>query len=351
MKKLLYLLFISCTYFSASAQQLNFEAVDHYFKLTDNLRKDIPLSDESWNELLAYSGVQIYINNNGLDEQVLKSYRRNFEIAYMPRYDSILQARLKQPENYFVLWVFNNYKTQEQELKNYYQEIKANPNSYLDSIYAKAYTILPKKMQTKAEGTSIYFIPLMNDAVAEENSIVLTLYGAYHYDKLKFAALGGHEIHHVLRKTKQTESEEDRYVYEALTLLLNEGSADLLDKRFTASQECPDDLKYYEYLMEYGPITLSALDSAIIDHSTKTKQISKKDLQSIAPMSGHIPGCYMATIIERNGLAKAMISAIDDPVKFTLLYNKAAKIDRESPYYFSDQSISYIKKIKQKKAG
>jgi hypothetical protein len=351
MKKLLYLLFISSSYFSATAQQLNFEAVDYYFTLTESLRQDIPLSDESWNKLIAYEGVQIYINNNGLDEQVLKSYRRNFEVAYMPRYDSILQARLQKPENYFVLWVFNNYKTQEKELKSYYQQLKSDKSAYLDTLYTKAYTMLPKKMQTKAEATTIYFTPLMNDAVAEESSIVLTLYGAYHYDKLKYGALGGHEIHHVLRKTKQTDSTLDQYLYDALALLLNEGSADLIDKKLTASPECPPDLQYYEYLMEYGPSTMAVLDSAVMYHAAATKQITKKDLQTIAPMSGHIPGCYMATVIARNGLEKEMISAIDDPVKFFLIYNKAAKIDEEKPYHFSDQSISYIRKIKQKKSS
>ena len=332
------------------AQELNFDAVDKYFAMAEDLKQGKPLTDQSWNELLAYPGIQLYIKNNGLDENSLKSYRRNFEIAYMPKNDSLLNVRLKEPEKYFVLWVFNNYKIQENELKSYYQKIKSNESNYLDSIYANSYKMLPKRMQKKATNTTIYFIPLMNDAVAEDENIVLTLYGAYHFDKLKYGALGGHEIHHILRKNKRTDNNGDKYLFEALTLLLNEGSADLIDKKYTASEECPMDLRYYEYLMEYGPNALALLDTAILAHIDKTQQISENDLPNIAPMSGHIPGCYMATVIERNGFEKELITSVDDPVKFILLYNKAAKMDEEKPYLFSGKVISYVKKMKQKKS-
>lgn len=346
MRQLLLLLFISILSTITNAQKINFDAVDKYFSLTDSLKKDIPLSNESWNELLAYEGVQLYIKNNALNENDLKSYKRNFEIAYMPKNDSILKARLKNPEKYFTLWVFNNYKIQEKELKEYYQKIKSNQSTYLDSIYANCYSLLPKKMQKKATKTIIYIIPLMNDAVAEEENIVLTLYGAYHFDKLKYGAIGGHEIHHVLRKNKKINNVEDKFLYEALTMILNEGSADLIDKKYTAMENCPIDLKYYEYLMETGPNAITMLESAVSAHLNKTQLITKNDLPNIASMSGHIPGCYMATIIERNGLKNELIASIDDPVKFILLYNRAAKIDKEKPLYFSENVITYISKIK-----
>lgn len=348
MKQKLILSFLLLISYCSFGQKLNFDALEKYFSITDSLRQNIPLSKKTWDNFLSDKGVQLYINNNVLDEATLELYRKNLEYVYMPKYDSLLNARLKNRDKYFVLWVFKNYKDQELELKNYYKKIEANKNDYLDSIYQNCYEFLPRKMWKKAKETTIYFIPLMNDAVAEEKDVVFTLYCVFHYDKLKYGALGGHELHHVIRKNKYTKNEKDKYLYEALNLLLNEGSADLMDKKYTALKECPEDLAFYEYLMENAKSTLPALDTAILKHIDNSKLISKADLQNIVPMSGHIPGCFMATIIERNGYKKELIKNIDDPIKFILLYNKAAKIDTEKPYTFSDKTLEYIKSIKQK---
>jgi hypothetical protein len=123
---------------------------------------------------------------------------------------------------------------------------------------------------------------------------------------------------------------------------------DLIDKKYTALEECPIDLRFYEYFMDSGAFALPLLDTAIIAHIDKTKQITEDDLPNIVPMSGHIPGCYMAMVIERNGFKKELISALDNPVHFMLLYNKAAKMDKEKPYCFSDKVITYVKKVEQK---
>lgn len=347
MKKAIYVLFFLLSNISIYAQEINLEAVEKYFSITDSLKKNIPLSQKTWDNLLSYKGIQLYIANNALNKETLEIYRKNLEYAYMPKYDSLLSARLKNREKYFTLWIFNNYKVQELELKKYYKKIKENKSAYLDSIYKHSNDFLPKRIWKKAKETTIYFIPLMNDAIAEENDVVFTLYCAYHYDKLKYGVLGGHEIHHVLRKNKYTKDEKDKYLYEALTLLLNEGSADLMDKKYTALKECPEDLAYYEYLIESAKSALPVLEDAILEHIDNTKQIKKKDLQTIVPMSGHIPGCFMATIIERNGYKQELVKNIDDPINFILLYNRVAKIDTEKPYTFSDKTINYIQKIKQ----
>lgn len=339
-----FFLLISVTSFG---QKLNFDALEKYFSITDSLRQNIPLSQHSWKDLLSQKGMQLYIKNNALDESTLERYRKNLEYAYMPKYDSLRNERLKNREQYFILWVINNYKIQELELKNYYKKIQANKEAYLDSLYSNCNQMLPRKMWAKASNTTIYFIPLMNDAVAEGTDVVFSLYCAYHFDKLKYGALGGHELHHIIRKNKTTKSIKDKYLYEALTLLLNEGSPDLIDKKYTALEQCPEDLKYYELLMDAGKNMLPTLDSSIIAHINNLKQISKKDLQEIVPMSGHIPGCYMAHIIERNGLKNELIKNVDDPIKFVNLYNKAASLDKEKPYRFSLTTINYLKKIKQ----
>ena len=92
---IIFLLFFSL---SVNGQQLNFEALDKYFSITDSLKQNIPLSQESWKNLLSSAGIQLYIKNNSLDESTLEIYRKNLEYAYMPKYDSLLKARLMNRE-------------------------------------------------------------------------------------------------------------------------------------------------------------------------------------------------------------------------------------------------------------
>lgn len=333
---------------SVTAQSLNFDAVEKYFEITENLKRDVPLSNATWKELLAFQGLKLYLDNQAFDSTYLEVIRKNIEYVYMPRYDSLRQVRLKDREKYWYTSMINSYKKDELIFKQYYKSINSTKALYLDSIYKRCYAMLPKSMQKKAATTTIYYIPIWNDAVAEGNDVIFTLYASYHFDKLGYGALGAHEFHHVLRKNKKNLREEDAFLFEALSNLLNEGSADLIDKKLTGSPDCPDDLAYYGFLMENGPNAMAILDTAIISHVNKIKAITKKDIADIVPMSGHIPGCYMSAIIERNGYKNEVVRNVDNPVQFILIYNKAAAKDKEKPYRFSDTTIEYIKKLSMK---
>jgi hypothetical protein len=347
-KRPIYILFFFLFFVPIFGQKLNFEPVDEYFSITDSLKKNTSIQIKTWNDFLKYNGIQLYLQNQGFDSLYLDQYRKAMEIVYMPKNDSILKERLKNNEKYFFIWVINNYKNEEENFKKYVDKIKHNNSEYFNINYKKCYEYLPKKMQKKATNSTLYFIPLFNDAVAEGDDVIFTLYSAYHFDKLKNGVLGGHEIHHILRKNKTLLITKDIVIYEALTLVLNEGSADLIDKKYTVDKECPIDMAFYSYLIDEGKNYIANLDTAIIDHVIRKKIMTKKDFQSIVPMSGHIPGYFMATVIERNGLKNKMIKRIDDPIQFFLLYNKAAKKDNQKPYIFSDVTIKYLKTIKQK---
>lgn len=331
-----------------NAQSLNLEAIEKYYQITDSLRQNHVISLKTWEDLLAYPGVQRYIQNQKMDKKTLDAYRKNMEYVYMPKNDSILQARLKDPQKYFLAYIINRYKENEQSFRAHYQYIKSHPEAYLDSIYSVAYGYLPKKMRTRAINTTIYFIPIWNDAVAEGNDIVTSLYCSYYFDKQQQGALLAHEMHHILRKNKSTGSEKDEYLYQILSLLLHEGIADLIDKKITSAETFPEDLAFYAYMMELGPAQLAQIDTAIQAHISQKQIISSEDVSQLAGMSGHIPGCFMSAIIERNKLKNKLIKNADDPVKFILLYQTAAKKDQSRPYLFSDKVIRYLKKMPQK---
>jgi hypothetical protein len=331
-------------------QNIDMSAVEHYFKMTDSLKKNIPLSKNSWQSFLTMKGLELYVNNQGFDEAYMESYRQSMEIVYMPKNDSLLKIQLKDPENYFLTHIINQYKVHEEPFKAYTKTIIDNNSQYLKDVYETSYAMLPKRMHKKAEKSTFYFIPIFSDALAEDNDVVITLYCAYFMDKIKKGAALGHEIHHVIRKNKTITSEVDSALYAVLTLILHEGSADLIDKQLTEKPECPDELKYSEYILSLSEGMVGKLDTAILNHINKSSVISKKKIRTIAPMSGHVPGYFMALVIDRNGFREDLIKAIDDPIQFVLLYNKAAKLDKSKPYVLSEISINYLKKLKQKKA-
>lgn len=331
------------------AQNIDMSAVEQYFKMTDSLKKNIPLSKDSWQSFLSRKGLELYVKNQGFDKAYMESYRKSMEIVYMPKNDSLLKIQLKDLETYFLTHIINQYKVHEESFKTYSKNIIDDNSQYLKHLYETCYAMLPKRMHKKAEKTTLYFIPILSDALAEGDDVVITLYCAYFMDKLKKGAALGHEIHHVVRKNKTITSEVDSALYAVLTLILHEASADLIDKQLTEKPECPDELKYSEYILSLSEGMVGKLDTAILNHINKSSVITKKKIRTIAPMSGHVPGYFMARVIDRNGFRKDLIKAMDDPIQFVLLYNKAAKLDKEKPYVLSEISINYLKKLKQKK--
>jgi hypothetical protein len=340
------LFFLACSRF-IQAQTINTFAATRYFELTDSLRLGRAISDDLWESFLRLEGNSQYIQNQAYSEKYLNRFRKDLEVVYMPQHDSLLQERLKDPRQHYNTYLIHFYKAHEPELREYLQQILDDRESYLASLYAETYSMLPKRMhRTKPEAT-LYFNALGNDAVANQGNVVLTLWGSYVYDREKYGILGGHELHHLVRKQKQyVVAEKDESLLLMLQLLLNEGPPDLIDKRYTMAESVPEDMRYGSYLLQLGEQQLPKVDEAIRNMASGIKTYNSKEIrQQVIGMSGHIPGFYMADIIERNGLKKQLIANIDDPFQFIYIYNKAAKKDKAKPVLFSKETIAYLKKV------
>lgn len=329
------------------AQEINVAAAVRYFELADSLRKDRPLSDEAWNNYLQMEGNQQYFSNQGYSEKYLARLRKDMEVVYMPQHDSLLQERLKTPQKHFGVYLLHYYKANEPELRTYLQKIASDEEAYLDALYAETYSLLPKRLQHRKNEATVYFIGLSNDALANNGNAILTLWGAYMFDKIKHGALGGHELHHLLLQQQDYKVDaKDESLLLALRMLLNEGAPDLIDKRYTSHPDMPEEMRFGEYLLQTGKESLPRLDEAIREMAAGKKTYSAKEMkQQVIGMSGHIPGFYMADVIERNGLKKKLITRIDNPFHFIYLYNQAAKKDEGKPFVFSEEALAYLKKM------
>ena len=347
--KTLFILFVfiaSCQFIQA--QTIDATAATRYFELTDSLRKGRPVSDDLWKSFLSLEGNSQYIQNQGYSEKYLNRFRKDLEVVYMPQHDSLLQERLKDPRQHYNTYLIHFYKANEPQLQEYLQNIITDKEAYLTALYAKTYSMLPKRMQSPKPEATLYFNALGNDALANKGNLVLTLWGTYVYDREKYGILGGHELHHLIRKEKHyVVAEKDESLLLMLQLLLNEGPSDLIDKRYTMAESVPEDMRFGEYILEHGEKQLPKVDEAIRQIAAGTKTYNSKEIrQQVIGMSGHIPGFYMADVVERNGLKKKLIANIDDPFQFIFLYNRAAKKDKAKPFVFSDEAIAYLKQVK-----
>lgn len=342
---------------AAIAQKIDTSPLDAYWKLIEPLKHGDSLSVSDWKIFLQIESNQIYVENQGFDKDYFERLRKAIQVVYMPKYDSLLQARLVainiDPTSYWLTYKVYVYKAHEQELKKYVTQIVKPP--YLDSIYKNAFNWLPKRLQKKDTSVSISFLGIENDAIAGGGIIISTLWSAYNQDKLKMGILNGHEMHHVLRQGIEFKnvSENDKGIMYVLKNILNEGTADMIDKSYDIAHEdeLPIGCRFKDFVLFQADSIVKQIDTSLINMAQSQGKIFKteKNYRDLLRWtSGHCPGYYMTDIIVRNGYKKRLLQNIQNPFYFIYLYNKAAKRDKTKPPMLTEASINYIKLMEQK---
>ncbi|WP_134090726.1 DUF5700 domain-containing putative Zn-dependent protease [Olivibacter sp. XZL3] len=349
---LVFVVMVVCLANEIKAQSIDDRTCWEYFKLTDRLREGDSLSKESWNKFLKDEAIEVYMNDQGVDSTFFNTYRKTMEIVYMPKNESILNNRLKDPNKYWWTYIINEYKVHEEEMKAYLRTMKQNPKGYFDICYEHAYTMLPKEAHKRVDHYKFSIIPLHTDAHIENGWIVCTLMCAYFNDKNKTGILMGHELHHSLRpRYRFTADKEDEAIIEVLQRMLNEGSADLVDKRYQGEDAhalLEFQRGYPENFLEEGPAVLANIDSLLGSETIDKSSLTLRKLLNTWNTSGHIPGYYIMDVIERNGYKEELIDNISNPFYYIYLYNRAAKSDTKAAYVLSDAVIQYIQSLDKK---
>lgn len=354
----LLVLLLLCFYsLCTCAQTIDTMPLDAYWKLIEPLKKNNSLSQHDWANFLAIEANKTYIDNQGFDAKYLEKLRQNIEYVYMPKYDSLLNARIvainKDPASYWITYKVYVYKKYEQQLKEYEKQL-LNP-TYLDLMYKQAFSWLPKKLQKKDTSAHFYLLGIENDAIAGEGVIIATLWNLYNQDRINMGSTAGHEMHHNLRQPLafKNVSEADAGILYLLGSILNEGSADMIDKvsNIKFENKIPSELRYKDFLLNQADSIVTVINKDLVLMANPKNSIFKteKDYrQLIRWTSGHCPGYYMADIIVRNGYKRQMIENIQNPFQFIYLYNKAAIKDKQKPTLFSKIAIEYVQKLEKK---
>lgn len=337
----------------AVAQQVDLNSVNEFWKITDKLKQGDTLSREAWKSFLQLEGNRIYIDNQDFSEKFLDNYRKTLQMVYNPKNEARVNKMMDDKLNNWLAYKINQYKIHEKELKAYAAHLQ-DP-AYVDSMYLYCWQWLPKRLHQKSPDTKIFVIGIDNDALVHHGTVVFTLWNVYNQDKLKYGIVGAHELHHVLRKPrdlKATDPSEEGILY-ALQVILNEGSADMIDKKysFDKSKDIVYEYHFDDLLLNKPDSIVMQLDSSLqlMAQSKGTKFKTVKDYRNLFNYSsGHNPGYYMADIIVRNGYSKELIENIQNPFYFIALYNKAAKKDQQHPPVFSDQAMDFTKVLARK---
>ena len=332
------------------AQTIDTEAATAYWKMTDALRRNEPLTDQAWQSFLELPSNKVYVRECFTGADDVTRYRRAMEVVYMPRHDSLLQAKLKAKSWYYVL--LNDYKQHEQEYKNFLAEAVAKP-AYLEKMYTYAYEYLPARNHTRVANLKLGYVALGNDATSQEEGIYYSLYAARHAALIRPGVLEAHEMHHQLISGDKLVSPAlpgDEGLLWLLRMALIEGIADLTDKKVYVEQSA-DSTEIRDWALKPAPSTLHKLDSTMQVQAAGGSAAPLKFYRRLTNGSnGHVPGFFMAYTIYHNGLTKQMLDHANDPFAFALLYQKAAKKDKSHPPVFSDTSVRYLRQLARKYA-
>lgn len=334
------------------AQSFAHESCEKYFVITAKLRQGDTLNRADWKSFLSDKAIVDYMSDQGVGEDYFESYRRSMQIVYMPENDALLQKRLTQPDKYWLTYMIFQYKQHEQGMKSYLKEIDRDPKAYFDACYQYCYSALPKSAHKRLPDLKVAIIPIHNDAHAQDGLVIYTLLCAYMNDQNRIGVLGGHELHHMLRPQPSFEIDKaDESAVMAMYRVLNEGSADMVDKKYmtdTASRLLPSQ-RYYQEFFDEGKKILPRMDSLLQLDASHWAQLKTRDFFKGTPFSsGHVPGTYMSHFIEKNGLKSSLLKGLDDPFYFFLIYDKAARRDKQKPFIFSQKSINNIKSLRRK---
>ena len=355
MKQLLSLTILLGSLQLAHSQQINTDAIVHFWQVVDNLKKDQPLSDSLWNSFYQLPGNIDYMRKNRWNEQAAE-YRKYLEWIFRPSLSDSLKARLNgdtEPADDILdnlLYIRSN----EQQLRLYTPQIIATEYLQQCRQLAKQY-LPPHKFRPIPANMTIYVMAMTFDAAVQDSSMYFGVTRLYEYDRFRKGAIAGHEMHHQMRVNKDIRkkvSSADSASYSVLDQINSEGCADLIDKMLLLDNagKVFRGANVVHRLIDNAPQAIRALDSCFrINASGNTAYISDRQFNRITNYSsGHLPGMYMVSIIRRNGMEAALIAHNDNPFRFFYLYNAAAAKDGTHPPLFSETAITYLKELEKR---
>ena len=351
-----FILFFSFYTFAQSSRitKVNTSGAEAYFQVTHLLESGKSESAVHWQTLFSTPVYQMMIAGNAIDTNKLKTEMMH---VFSPS-SSTLTNTFSTKELYH-----KSYKDNQRKLERYISDLQKS--SIEDSIKVLLYPYLPPRLQSDSLFPVLFYLNYGASEATGFNGIVINdLLHSYRIDNYKFGLLAAHEAFHSIVSAAFQQALKKNINYNAADFGLlyfmenvsEEGIADLIDKPTLLKEGSPvynevkqlttnDQVLSLKYIKRID----SLLKLCVTSEHVLQQYNGFADLAStFGSNGGHIPGRFMATIIQKQGLLQKHIITIEDPISFFLTYNEAAKQSRLTYPVFSKESIEYLQQFKAK---
>ena len=353
-------LFVTFFYTTTYGQKINSEKVNTsaaqaYINIATKIQSGDSANSIKWSKLFSTLPYQMMIQGGAIDTTTFKS---DMLTVFSPSY---LENNSLQNERQFYHY---EYKKILSVLEGYVKRLDST--DVVDSVKKLLYPFLPQRLQLTELFPKLFYLYYGTpDATGMSGLVLNDLLLSYKIDNYKFGALTSHEAFHAivsvafqqkLKENINSNSLEFNLLY-FMENISEEGIADLIDKTILGQKNSP----VYETVnkLRNNDSTLSIvyikrIDSLLTITNTSDSLLNK--YSSFAALSnhfgkngGHIPGRFMALVIKEGRVLNAKIQSVEDPIAFFLNYNQAViKLKKKKYPVFSDASVSYLKKLKNK---
>jgi hypothetical protein len=331
---------------------LDFTAVDQFWRIVDELKKDTEPSEAQW---------QAYLNTPGsrmAQIAIGTVVKEDLELAFKPSQRAMFDSLTK---------LTNDRATR---LTHLIRAASMRPQlmAYRDSLtrtapiaaaVKTAARYLPPGATNTGDPPLVAFAIFRNDGYSLGPGVVVDLLNAYEADLVLFLA---HEFHHTYTGRVQEAAlgrpmdydfkAPDFQLRMAFAAIRNEGIADLVDKPYPLSWPNPVRATYVKrYNEEYAKTreTLQQVDSllqAVADDSTQFVAAGQR-ARTLLWSNSHANGAYVArTVYEQFGV-DSLYPGISNPAALLRTY-VAAERARGNPSPFTPKGWSVIEQFERR---
>lgn len=333
--------------------RIDASAMTQIFQLMERLERDEEPSQADWDALLGTAGYKTMLMRERSRGPLY--YSDNLRISCKPSMAKEYDRIIRTPEAGWEKEVmakslphFRKAQLRRGELKALLLDLERNDLG--PKVLDLATPYAPRGIQ--AGEASVAFLLFGPDARGYDPIIVDAL---FYLDQGRERELTlAHELHHLLRERQEARqvNHSDEAIW-CLRQIMLEGIADRINKApvldaisdgygFRGSEEGKDYLKQ----LERCPDIIRGMDALLVRMAKAPEQAEAlgRQLVKLVPRSGHLPGYYMASLIEARLGRSRLIEDQVNPASFFALYDEAAAKDGKAPR-FSKVTLAYIRHL------
>jgi hypothetical protein len=327
---------------------LDFSAVDEFWRLVDQLAKDVEPSEDDWRRMASSVGYRLSL-------QQVPTTRSDMEIALRPsrgaEFDSLTRIDNDQANR---LRHFRGTMTHRDALAAYRDSLtRSLPVDKAVAIMAR---FLPPHAIDGKTPPLVAFGLFRNDAYSlGQRGVVIDL--DHVYEEGGLVELLAHEFHHsylsAMSSLRVPDGDSATALYFALRNMRNEGIADLIDKPYPLSYANSAFMSAYakRYNEAYArtPAVIHSIDSALVvaaDDSTKLAAVGRR-VNELLPSAGHFNGSYVAREIYETFGVDSLYPGVKNFFAFLRTY-AAAEVRHGNPPPFSPKAVALLDSIERR---